>query len=493
VARMLLHLDCRRSCALWCALLLAALVCSGCYVPGPKQNMVLNGHSVCAVDLPQDFRTPSRGVASKLNLASLSVPPPAEYLLGPEDTLEVTVPGLSDDSVFRPIRTRLMSDGRASLPLIGNILLAGMNLRQAEQAINQAYANGFLQNPSVIVILAEKATINVTVLGEVNQPGVYELPKYENDVAHALAQAGGMTEFAAEVVELHRRRGGAHGNVPLSKLSPGYRPASIRPVDYVGLNPANAYTSRPMIRRLPATDVYAGGMPAYNSPTHHAAGAVRQAMVEPLPPAVNRRPVADSNFLMQQHLRLCDQTRMSVLSIPLRGESPSSSAGGHTTVHEGLSTHDVQLSDGDVLQVPRQQDEVFFVVGPLSRTNVVNFSVRDRDRQLGNAFLLPIDRDIDVVTAVAMAGYIDPIESPSTVTVQRNRPDGPPMLVQVDLIRARYNWNENLYVQPGDIIYLNPEAKWYFRRTLDRVIPTLITAPYAEAMGRWINPRNNGN
>ena len=53
----------------------------------------------------------------------------------------------------------------------------------------------------------------------------------------------------------------------------------------------------------------------------------------------------------------------------------------------------------------------------LSQTNVVNFSVRDRDRQLGNAFLLPNDRDIDVVSAVAMAGYIDPIDSPSTVSV----------------------------------------------------------------------------
>jgi hypothetical protein len=239
--------------------------------------------------------------------------------------------------------------------------------------------------------------------------------------------------------------------------------------------------------------MYAGGMPPYNLAGYGAAGAVREAVVAPPPPAVNRAPVADPNFLMQQHLHVCDQARMSVLSIPLRGASPRSSTGGQTTVHEGLSAQDVQLSDGDVLRVPRQKDEVFFVVGPLSRTNVVNFSVRDRDRQLGNAFLLPPDRDIDVVTAVAMAGYIDPIESPSTVTVQRNRPAGPPLLVQVDLIRARYNWNENLYVQPGDIIYLNPEAKWYLRRTLDRVIPTLITAPYVEAMGRWINPRNGNN
>ena len=129
------------------------------------------------------------------------------------------------------------------------------------------------------------------------------------------------------------------------------------------------------------------------------------------------------------------------------------------------------------------------MVGPLSKNNVVNFRVSELDRRLGNAFLLPKDRDVDVVTAVAMAGYIDPIDSPTTVTVHRSVPGAPPMLIRVDLIAARYDWNENVYVQPGDIIYLNPDAAWWSRRMFDRIAPDLLLAPYREAMFRWINPR----
>jgi hypothetical protein len=175
-----------------------------------------------------------------------------------------------------------------------------------------------------------------------------------------------------------------------------------------------------------------------------------------------------------------------VLRVPLRGGQATVDWEGTTAVLHDLTATDVTLQSGDVVLIPRQEDEVFFVVGPLDRTNVVNFTIRARDRQLGNAFLIPPDRDIDVVTAVAMAGYIDPINSPDTVTVHRQVPGCPPMLFTVDLIDARYNWRENMYIQPGDILYLNPDGPWWFRRTFDRIVPVLLTAPYIEAMMFWI-------
>jgi hypothetical protein len=66
----------------------------------------------------------------------------------------------------------------------------------------------------------------------------------------------------------------------------------------------------------------------------------------------------------------------------------------------------------------------------------------------------------------------------------------PPLLIRVDLIAARYSWNENVYIRAGDIVYLNPDACWWMRRTFDRIVPDLLLIPYAEGMIRWINPRN---
>ena len=40
-------------------------------------------------------------------------------------------------------------------------------------------------------------------------------------------------------------------------------------------------------------------------------------------------------------------------------------------------------------------------------------------------------------------------------------------------------------VQPGDIIYLNPDAPWWWRRTIDRVIPQLLMFPYEELVLKW--------
>ena len=145
---------------------------------------------------------------------------------------------------------------------------------------------------------------------------------------------------------------------------------------------------------------------------------------------------------------------------------------------------DISLESGDVIVIPSRKHEVFYVVGRLSQTNTVRFTVGDRERELGVGFILPRDREIDVVTAVTMAGYIDPIESPTTVTVHRILPNGYPLLVNVDLIAARYDPRETILVEPGDIIYLNPDKAWYFRQLFDRIVGDLILIPYDRAVGR---------
>lgn len=356
---------------------------TGCWAP-------LRTHAIPARTLPAEFRTPFRSLAPRLNYSQLTAPPPTDYLLGPNDVLEVTIPELYEGAVLEPMRVRVMSTGIIQLPLAAPIKVGGMNLLQAQQAITRVY-DEILKTPRVSVTLAEKAMIDVVVLGEVNDPAVVSLPKYQNDVGHALAAAGGLTREAAEMVEVHRR----------PQVTGEFVPAVI-----------------------------------------------------------------DHEFLPG-----CQEFGIEgeqwVLQIPLRG-MPLVDFG----------PQDVVLQPGDVVVVPSRSNEVFFVVGQLNQSNLVRFSLGDRERELGTGLVLPRDRDIDVVTAVAMAGYIDPIDSPTTVSVHRTMPDGTPMMIRVDLIRARYDRNETVMVQAGDIIYVNPDAAWWFRRTLDRVVTGLILIPY---------------
>lgn len=370
------------------ALLVATSV--GCYAP-------LCSPGIPAPNLPDSYRTPYKSIALPLNFSNLTVSPPRDYILGPDDVLEVTVPDLFRGVPPQAFRVQVMANGEISLPLLKPVRVGGMNLLQAQQAITRAYAAGVLANPFVNVSLAEKKTFAIPVVGEVRQAGVHDLPKYQNDVGHALAAAGGFTDDAADYLEVHRR-----------------------------VHTAN-----------------------------------------------------DINDQMPYHLERYEDTPSDpkkVLRIPLRGLPAGA-----------LRREDVQLGPGDMVVVPNRKDEVFWVVGQLDESNLVRFSLGDRERELGAGLILPRDRDIDVVTAVAMAGYIDPIYSPTTVTVHRICPNGEPMLIKVDLIKARFDRKETVMVQPGDIIYINPDSSWWMRRTFDRIVPELLLIPYGQAMIKAIN------
>lgn len=443
---------------------LSLLFLTGCYVP-------LCSHGIPASSLPDSFRTPTRSVAAPLNLVSLNFTAPDDYLLGAHDVIDINVSGMSDNRPQDLIRARITHDGIVNLPLVGEVPVAGMNLAEAQRAIQRAFEDGFVVKPRVSIDHVEKQTIDVSVIGEVTTPGIYPLPRFQNHVGHALALAGGLGEQSGNVIELHRRisRTELQGRISGAAELAADRSGSARTVSL----------ARPVLRGIiPCTQSSAA---TSLSDGDQKSSYGRQHTVPSDQRAANQGAGSDERFaedLVEAQLHIC-----------LRGGHVHLTVEGQTIPLTGLTPNDVTLRAGDVVLVPRKRDDVFFVTGPLNRTNVVNFTVRERDRELGNAFLIPSDRDIDVVTAVAMAGYIDPIDSPSTVTVHRTTPCRPPLLIRVDLMKARDDWRENLYVQAGDIIYLNPDSAWWFRRTLDRVLPTLITSPYSEAMGGWLNPR----
>jgi len=384
-------------------LLLTALFLTGCYAP-------LHSYGIPASTLPDTFRMACRTSGPQLNFAGLTVPAQSDYVLGPGDIIEVTLYRLNPDGTPAVVRVQVMSNGEIQLPIVGGVQVGDKTLVEAQTAITKAYGDDVQKQPGASVFLVERSSTSVLVLGEVQAPGAYRLPKYENDVAHALAMAGGMSENAGMVIEIHRRV---------------MAPMLTRP-DHLQVGPPSPEPIQP----LPAVD---------------------ELVVGPF-------PVIDPS--------------LQVLRIPLRGFA-----------EQPLAIQDMALQHGDLVVVPSRRDEVFFVVGKLSTTGAVRFSLGRAERELGAGYLLPRNREIDVVTAVCMAGYIDPIDSPTTVTVHRMCPDGRPMLIVVDLIAARYDYRENLLVAPGDIIYLNPDAAWWSRRTFDRIIPSLFSLSYRRLLG----------
>ncbi len=109
----------------------------GCWAP-------LVSPAIPACSLPDSFRTPIRTAGPPLNLASLSIPPQLDYILGPGDVLEVVIHDLYPGQPVHPVRVQVMGSGQIHLPIVGAVYVNDKNLMQAHVVINSAYADGFM-------------------------------------------------------------------------------------------------------------------------------------------------------------------------------------------------------------------------------------------------------------------------------------------------------------------------------------------------------------
>lgn len=116
---------------------------------------------------------------------------PAEYRIGPEDVLDVSV--WNNAAVSRTVPVR--PDGWISLPLLNDVQAAGLTPMELRDLVAKRLAE-YIPAPEVSVIVREVHSFKVSVLGEVKTPGRYEL-KGRATVLDVLAMAGGFSEFAS--------------------------------------------------------------------------------------------------------------------------------------------------------------------------------------------------------------------------------------------------------------------------------------------------------
>jgi polysaccharide export outer membrane protein len=116
---------------------------------------------------------------------------PPEYVIGPEDVLyvhfwkdtEMTV----DNVAVRP-------DGRISLPLVNDVVAAGLTPEQLKASIEKIVSQ-LQQDPSVTVVVRQINSRKVFITGSVTTPGVHQLTG-PRTVMQLIALAGGLTEYA---------------------------------------------------------------------------------------------------------------------------------------------------------------------------------------------------------------------------------------------------------------------------------------------------------
>ena len=133
-----------------------------------------------------------------------SIPPPSvQYTIGPEDIIRVDVWKEPELSLSVPVRT----DGKISLPLIHDIHVVGLTPLELKNDITKKLSK-YIENPTVSVIIEEIKSLKIFIVGNVNQPGVYDV-KREVNILQAISMAGGFTEWAKKrKIKIFRKYGG---------------------------------------------------------------------------------------------------------------------------------------------------------------------------------------------------------------------------------------------------------------------------------------------
>lgn len=163
-------------------------------------------------------RTDNGNSNSRVSASAAQADPPRSihandtYVIGADDVLNVIVWKEPDISKEIPVR----SDGKISLPLVGEVLAAGRTPPQLEQDVTTKL-KGYITDPEVTVIVQQMNSQKYNIFGEVGKPGTFPLLA-ETRIMDAIAAAGGLRDFAKKknIYVLRQNPGGSDLRLPFN-------------------------------------------------------------------------------------------------------------------------------------------------------------------------------------------------------------------------------------------------------------------------------------
>lgn len=343
-------------------------------------------------------------------LIPMDLPAGPDYVVGPGDGLSIDVWGGVSQRFFRTVDR----EGRISLPEAGPLLVSGKSLADVQQNLQQVLRTQF-RDASAEVSLARLRTIRVYEVGDVANPGAYDISSLSTPL-NALFAAGGPTPKGSLRIVKHFRGNELVQEVDLyDLLLHGVKGDMVRldNGDTVMVPPiGRQVTVEGMVRR-PAI---------YELKDEKSLASVLELAGGLLPTAALRH-------IEVQRLMAHDKQTMLSLDIPEVDDS--------SNVTKKLEAF--QIQDGDRVRIfpitPYNQD-VIFLDGHVIRPG--RYSYRENMR----------------VTEV-IASYKDLLPEPATryaEIIRLNAPDFHPTVESFDLADAFANPSQAPILRPMDTV-----------------------------------------
>jgi len=315
----------------------------------------------------------------------------ANYVIRGRDVLRITVYDHPDLNTV----VRVTEVGTITFPLLGEVEVKGLTVHQLGKEIAGLLSKGLIVNPQVNVFVEQFKTQRVTVIGEVNKPGQYNLimdePTY---VADIISNCLGVTRDAGETltilrkqkdgqkkifVELSRllRDGDLSQNVELQEGDLLYVPRAGYFYIYGQVNRPGYYRIEPDLTVIKTISM-AGGSTGMGS---------------------------------TRGIRIIRKTKDGETTLKVKLNNPIQP--GDEFFAGGDMSQDIKIEDGDVIFLPRSA--YFYVYGEVGRP--------------GNYKLEP---GLTVIKAISMAGGVTNKASTSSIEVIR-KTDGKESTIEVEM------------------------------------------------------------
>ncbi len=159
--------------------------------------------------LKQDSSSSSTNTIPEVTSAISTNVSREEYVIRGGDVVRIQVSREDDLSGDFTV----LQGGVIAHPLLGRVVIGGMTVIEAERSLTAALKKDYLVNPRVLVQVRSSVARRVVVLGEVKQPGIYELAIGDRfTLLQAVAKAGGFTDTASidKVTIVRKGKDGEH-------------------------------------------------------------------------------------------------------------------------------------------------------------------------------------------------------------------------------------------------------------------------------------------
>jgi len=391
------------------------------------------------------------------------IPEVADYRIGKNDLLSVSINDLMGDNTGETIRSERVSEtGFITLPLLAPVKAEGYTENELEKQISEAYkTSNLIRNVRVQVTVTEARARTFSVMGNVGSPGEYQITRPDYRILDALiASHGPGSPLGVQYVYVVRNAMATPkapaGLMPTTEptvpapLVPPTNPGDLLAPPHSQVVPttpdataARTLTSAPLLldTAVPAMTTSSALTRPSLSPlmpesNEQPRGVLEGQQLPPGPaelPTTITPPPAAASGSFQFNATAAEQAveNQRVVRVPLR-----------QLREQGELKYNIVIRPGDLIVVPDPVSGVFYLGGHVGRPGVytVNGATPETLKQ-----------------AVIGAGGYDPNAVPGRTELVRRIGPNAEIFVRIDLNKIYNGDLPDLYLKPNDTIWVGTD------------------------------------